>query len=417
MGVLVAARVLQGAGGGALQPLSQAILLESFPPSKHGVAMAAYVFGVIVAPVLGPVLGGWITDNYSWRWLFYMNLPVGLLAVWMIQRFVFDPDYIRNAKPGRIDKIGFGLLTLWLGTMQTVLDKGQDADWFEAQWIRWFSLVSAAAFVGFVIWELRYSHPIADLRIFKNRNFAVGTILVSVTAILMYGPLTLLPLFLQNLMGYSSLLSGLAQAPRGLETLLASFLVGLMVNHFDNRKLIGVGIFMIGISSLMLGGLNLEFAPSTLYWPQFLQGVGLAFCMVPLMTVAVGMLKKEQMGNATGIFSLARNLAGSVGISLVTTMVTRKAQIHQATLVTHASPYDPAYQIAAQKAQAALAAQVGTAQAPAMADGMIYQSMSQQCYMLAYVDVFLWLALVCFLAIPLVILLKRVIAKGPVLAH
>jgi DHA2 family multidrug resistance protein len=184
LAVLIFARVIQGAGGGALQPISQAILLESFPPAKHGVAMAAYGFGVIMAPVMGPVMGGWITDHYSWRWLFYMNLPIGLLAVWMIRRFVFDPDYIQKARPGRIDGIGFGLMTLWLGTMQTVLDKGQDADWFGAIWIRWFSAVSAVAFVGFVIWELRSSHPIADLRVFKNRNFAVSTLLISVAAVL-----------------------------------------------------------------------------------------------------------------------------------------------------------------------------------------------------------------------------------------
>jgi DHA2 family multidrug resistance protein len=205
LAVLIFARVIQGAGGGALQPISQAILLESFPPAKHGVAMAAYGFGVIMAPVMGPVMGGWITDHYSWRWLFYMNLPIGLLAVWMIRRFVFDPDYIQKARPGRIDGIGFGLMTLWLGTMQTVLDKGQDADWFGAIWIRWFSAVSAVAFVGFVIWELRSSHPIADLRVFKNRNFAVSTLLISVAAVLAYGPMTLLPLFLQGLMGYNSL--------------------------------------------------------------------------------------------------------------------------------------------------------------------------------------------------------------------
>ena len=219
LGMLVIARVVQGAGGGALQPLSQAILLESFPPAKHGIAMATYGLGVIIAPVLGPVLGGWITDHYSWRWLFYMNLPMGLLAFWLIRRFVFDPEYIRKARPSRIDGIGFGLMALWLGTMQTVLDKGQDADWFAALWIRWFSVISAAACIGFVIRELSSDHPIADLRVFKNRNFAVGTVLISIAAVLAYDPMTLLPLFLQGLMGYSALQGGLAQAPRGLGTL------------------------------------------------------------------------------------------------------------------------------------------------------------------------------------------------------
>ena len=417
LGMLVIARVVQGAGGGALQPLSQAILLESFPPAKHGIAMATYGLGVIIAPVLGPVLGGWITDHYSWRWLFYMNLPMGLLAFWLIRRFVFDPDYIRKARPSRIDGIGFGLMAVWLGTMQTVLDKGQDADWFSAVWIRWFSVISALACIGFVVRELSSDHPIADLRIFKNRNFAVGTVLISIAAVLAYGPMTLLPLFLQGLMGYSALQGGLAQAPRGLGTLIAMPVVGLMVNRFDNRKLIGAGFLLTGAASLMLGNLNLEFAPNNIFWMNFLQGVGLALCMVPLMTVSMGMLNKEQMGNATGIFALARNLAASIGIALVTTVVTRSAQVHQATLVTHVTPYDPAYQDTVKMVQAALASQVGPIQAQTLADGSIYRSLLQQSNMLAYIDDFRWLALLCFVAIPLAVLLKRVIVKGPVAAH
>jgi DHA2 family multidrug resistance protein len=412
LGMLVLARIVQGAGGGALQPLSQAILLESFPPAKHGVAMATYGLGVIIAPVLGPVLGGWITDHYSWRWLFYMNLPMGLLAVWLVRRFVFDPDYIQKARPGRIDGVGFGLLALWLGTMQTVLDKGQDADWFNALWIRWFSVVSAVSFLAFVVWELRGDHPIADLRVFKNRNFAVGTVLISIAAVLAYGPMTLLPLFLQGLMGYSSLQSGLAQAPRGLGTLAAMPLVGLMINLVDNRKLIAGGFLVTGLASWMLGSLNLEFAPANIFWLNFFQGVGLALCMVPLMTVAMGLLSKEEMGNATGIFALARNLAASIGIALVTTVATRGAQTHQAVLVTHVTPYDPTYQDMVRMASAVLAPHVGAGQAQALADGAIYQTMIQQSSMLAYVDDFRWLAVLCFAAIPLAVFLKRVVTKG-----
>ena len=276
LGVLILARVVQGAGGGALQPLSQAILLESFPPAKRGVAMAAYGFGVIIAPALGPVIGGWVTDHYSWRWLFYMNLPVGLLALWLVQRFVFDPDYIRAAKPGRIDAIGFGLLSLWLGTMQVVMDKGQDADWFAATWIRWFSVISVLAFVVFVIWELREKEPLAQLRVFKDRNFTVGTILVSVTAVLIYGPMTLLPMFLQNLMGYTSLQSGIAQMSRGLASLCMMPLVAVVIGKLDDRKLIGAGFLLTAMSAFLLGSLNLFFAPGQIFWPNFLQGVGMS---------------------------------------------------------------------------------------------------------------------------------------------
>lgn len=417
LGVLIVARVLQGAGGGALQPLSQAILLESFPPEKHGVAMAAWGLGVLIAPVLGPVLGGWVTDDYSWRWLFYMNIPLGLLAIWLCNRFVFDPPYIRAAKPGRIDGIGFGLMALWLGTLQIILDKGQDADWFEAAWVRWFSVMSVVAFIGFVFRQLSGSHPITDLRVFKDRNFAVGTVLISIAAVVIYGPLTLLPLFLQTLAGYSALDSGLAQLWRGIGSFITVPIVGMLINHVDNRKLIAGGLFLLGFSSWGYGGFNLQFAREDLIWPTFVQGVGLGMCMIPLMTIAMGMLKKEQMGNAAGIFSLARNLAGSIGISLLVAMETRAAQRHQAELVAHLTPFDTALQQAQQGLHATLSVQMGPMQAGDLANGAIYGELSRQSHMLSYIDDFRWLAVICFLVIPLAVLLKRVVAMEPVAAH
>ncbi len=408
LAVLLVARVVQGAGGGALQPISQAVLLESFPVEKHGIAMAAYGFGIIIAPVVGPVLGGWVTDNYSWRWLFYMNLPIGILGWWMVRRFVFDPDYIRAAKPGRIDRFGFACLVIWLGTLQIILDKGQDADWFNALWIRWFALVSALAFVAFVVWELSIKEPIADLRVFKNRNFAVGTVLMSAAAVLMYAPVTLLPLFLQSLMGYSSYQCGIAQIPRGLGVLLALPIVGVMVNGFDNRKLIGGGFLTLGVSTIGMSLLNLEFRQIDIFWPNFIQGVGLAFCSVPLMTISLGMLKKEQMGNATGIFALSRNLFGSIGISMVTAMVVRWAQAHQAELVAHANPFNPVYQAAVHTAGAALTPEAGAFNAHAMADGLVYKTLLQQSTLMAYMDDFRWMAVLCFVVMPLSFFLKQI---------
>jgi DHA2 family multidrug resistance protein len=242
-------------------------------------------------------------------------------------------------------------------------------------------------------------------------------VLISVAAVFIYAPMTLLPLFLQGLMGYSSLDSGLVQVSRGLGALVFMPLAGLMMNRFDARKLVATGFVLLGVSSWMFAGLNLDFAKSYLDWPNFLQGAGVGLCMVPLLTVSMGMLKKEQMGNASGIFALARNLAGSIGISVMTTMVTRQAQFHQATLVAHLTPYDPAYQTATQGARAALAAQVGAAQAPAMADGMVYRSLLQQSGMLAYVDAFWLLTIMCFIAVPLVVLLKRVSVDKAVVAH
>jgi DHA2 family multidrug resistance protein len=417
LGVLILARVLQGAGGGALQPLSQSILMESFPPEKRGQAMAVWGLGVIVAPVIGPLLGGWVTDHYSWRWLFYINVPISLIALWMIRQFITDPAYVRNAKPGRIDAIGFGLLTLWLATMQTVLDKGQEDDWFSTTWIRWFSLVSAVSLIALVIRELRARSPIVNLRVLKNRNFALGTVLVTVFGVMIYSPLTLLPLFLQNLLGYTALQSGLAQYPRGAGSLMMLPLVGFLSSRVDNRKVIFAGLVLCGASVLMLGDINLQVAKSNFALANMIQGAGMAMTFVPLTTTAMGLLRNTEMGSAAGLFNLMRNLGGSIGTSMVTTMVARDAQAHQAMLVAHVTPFDPNYQAGLKTVQAALATSVGPAQANLMAPGAIYNSLLQQSNLLAYVDDFRWLALVAFAAILAVFGMKRVSAKGSVAIH
>jgi DHA2 family multidrug resistance protein len=417
MGILVLARILQGLGGGALQPLSQAILLEAFPQEKRGQAMSVWGVGVIVAPVVGPLLGGWITENYSWPWLFYINIPVGLAALWLIQQFIVDPEYLRGAKPGKIDAVGFSLLTLWLGTLQTVLDKAQDADWFSAIWIRWFSVVSVASLIALVIWELRSATPIMNLRVLKNRNFLLGTILVTVFGVVVYSPQTLLPLFLQNLLNYTSLQSGLAQYPRGVGSLLVLPLVGFLSGRVDNRLLILVGTILTGVSSLMMGNIDLEVAKSSFVLANLIQGAGMAVTFVPLTTTAMGLLRNEEMGNATGIYNLMRNLGGSIGISVVTTMVTRGAQAHQAYLATHVTAYDTTYQTALQASQSMLGFSAGHAQALLMAPGAIYNALLQQSNLLAYVDDFRRLALVSFLSLVAVFWMRRVSGKGTIAMH
>src|SRR5207253_1574528 len=210
LGMLIFARILQGAGGGALQPIAQSVLLESFPPEKRGAAMAVFGMGIVVAPIIGPTLGGWITDNYSWRWIFYINVPVGALAIFMANTFIEDPPYIKNQKPGRIDYIGFGLVALGLAALQLVLDKGQEEDWFSSSFIVWALILTVVALVAFVIWELRSSEPIVNLRILSDRNFAVGTMLMTVIGVVLYGTIALLPLFLQTMMGYPAVQSGMA---------------------------------------------------------------------------------------------------------------------------------------------------------------------------------------------------------------
>jgi len=407
---LIFASIVQGAGGGALQPISQAILMESFPPAKRGAAMAAYVLGVVLSPVLGPVLGGWLTENYSWRWIFYINIPCGLAAMWMVKQFILDPEYVRNLKPGRIDAFGFLVLAIWLGTMQTVLNKGQDEDWFNSSYICWLSVIS-------VVREFKAREPLANLRVFADRNFLCASILVSVVFLLLYGIMNLQPLMAQGLMGYTAYVSGLAQAPRGLGLLVLTPLVGLLVGKVDNRLLIGPGMLLIAIASLMMGNFSLDISSHDFFWPNFIQGMGMALTMVPLMTVALATITNQQMGNATGLYALVRNLAGSIGIAVAIAMQSRGAMGHQAYLVAHLTPYDQPFQNVMQTGPAVLAHAMGAAQAEPGTMGAIYQSLILHSNMLGFVDEYRWLAMVCLLSVPLVLLFKKGDGKREVMMH
>jgi DHA2 family multidrug resistance protein len=413
--MLILGRILQGAGGGALQPIAQAILIESFPPARRGVAMAVYGLGVVVAPILGPTLGGWITDNYSWRWVFYINIPVGILATLMIHSFVEDPPYIRQAHPGRLDGIGLGFLAIWIGTLQIILDKGQEDDWFSALWIRWFALTCAAAFIAFVVRELRTEAPLVNLRIFVNRNFAVGTLLIGVVGVTLYGIVTLQPQFLQTLMGYNALQAGIAVSARGIGAVAAMAMVGRLTQLVDNRALIGAGFLVLAIAAFMFGNIDLSIARSSLDWPNVLSGLGIGFIFVPISVVALGMLTREQVGNASGIFNLARNLGGSIGIAAATTMVTRGAQAHQALMVGRLALDQPAYRELLAAQQARLSPSVGTVTAAQQAVAGAYNLLIQQATLFAYVDTFRRLGFLCLISLLLVLLLKRVtLPRGPV---
>lgn len=414
---LIFSSIVQGMGGGALQPISQAILMESFPPNKRGAAMAAYVAGVVLAPVLGPVLGGWLTENYSWRWIFYINIPCGLIALWMVKQFVFDPEYIRNQKPGRIDAFGFLALAVWLGTMQTVLNKGQDEDWFNSNFICTLSVISVVGFVTFVAREFLTREPLADLRVFKDGNFTFSTILISIVFFLLYGIQNLQPLMAQGLMGYTAYVSGLTQVSRGWGMLIATPLVGIMVGKVDNRLLVGTGMICTAGSALLMGNFNLDMSSHAYFWPNFIQGLGISLTSVPLMTVAMSTIRNELMGNATGLFALARNLAGSIGIAVAIAMQSRGALRHQAYLVSHLTPYDLAYQSATQAGPQVLAPSLGAAQAEPGTLGAIYHSLIVHSNMIAFADEFRWLALVCFIVTPLVLLFKKGDGKREVMMH
>ncbi len=417
LGFLIIARVVQGAGGGALQPISQAILLESFPPHRRGAGMAVFALGVIVAPVIGPTLGGWITDSYSWRWLFYINIPVGFAAVLMIQRFIEDPPYIRHARAGRIDFVGLGLLAIGIAALQVILDKGQESDWFGAVWIRWAALVSAVTLISFVIWELRTPAPLVDLTILKNRNFAIGTILITMMGAIIYSPLTLLPEFLQTLRGYPAVVSGLAQSPRGLGSFLMTPFIGYLTGRVDARRLIAVGFIIAGISIFLFGNINLDIGIGNIALPNFLQGVGVSMIFVPLATISTGALPNEQIGGGTGIYNLMRNIGGSIGISVVTTLLARDAQAHQTTLAAHITPYDPAVHTRLQALQNAFAARAGEVQGHQKALAALYGNLVQQSTLLAYIDDFRWLALISISCLLGVFFLKKVQPHRPGFAH
>lgn len=420
MPMLIFARVLQGAAGGALQPLSQSILMESAPPEKRGMAMAVFGMGVVVAPIVGPTLGGWITDNYSWRWMFFINLPVGIMALVLCQSFIEDPPYLKEARErsSSVDYVGFGLMAVWLATLQIILDKGQQDDWFEATWIVWFSVVSALSMLAFIAWELRAKHPIVNLRVLANTNFATGTAMMTLLGMVLYATITLQPLFLQTLMGYSALDSGLALSPRGIGAIMAMVVVGRLIGKADSRLLIAGGFTALAAVSFHFGNINLEITPAHIALPNVIMGVAMGFIFVPLTTTALGGLPRELMGDASGIFNLMRNIGGGIGISIVTTMISRGGQFHQNMLSENLSPGNPRFQEFFQGLSAYMSKFSDPVTAKLQALAVLNSLLGQQSSLLAYLDNFRFLGVLCLLCVPGALIMRRALpARGPVSPH
>jgi DHA2 family multidrug resistance protein len=420
--MLILARVVQGAAGGGLQPVSQAVLLESFPRERRGQAMAVYGMGIIVSPLVGPLLGGWITDNYSWRWIFYINVPVGILALVMISTFVEDPPYLLRARAeakGRgIDFWGLGLLAILLTCLQVVLDKGQEVDWFAAVWVRWFVAIAAVAVVAFIVWELRAKFPIVNLRILSNRNLATGTFLIGLLGIVIYGTTTLLPLFLQDLIGYTAYSSGFAVSPRGIGAIASMILAGQLIGKVDERLLITFGVIVRSASLFMLGNLNLSMGMGNVIWPNIVNGFANGFLFVPLTTLTMKTLPRELTGSGTGLYNLLRNMGASFGISMVTTLLVRGEQRHQTYLSAHLTATAPAYWNTLQRLGHALAIRKGgTGMRAAMA--MLYQQLRQQATLLSYTDDFRLLGWLSLLCLPFLLFFRKGerIEKGAVNVH
>jgi len=412
LGVLIFFRVLQGATGGCLQPLSQAVMLEAFPPQDRGKAMALWGLGIVVAPMLGPVIGGWLTDNWSWRWVFYINLPVGLASVIMTRLYIFDPPYIRRSGKG-IDYWGIGLLAVGIGALQIVLDKGQEEDWFGSRWIVALVAIAAAGLVLFLWREWSARDPVVQLRVFKDRTYATGVFLMTILGFVLYGSLLLVPIFLQTLLGYPALEAGIAMAPRGLGSFLMMPVVGTVLQKFDSRKVLVVGLAGASWSLYTLSRLNLNAGYWDIFWPQFWQGVSLAMLFVPLTTVTMSPIKREDMGNATSMFNLMRNLGGSMGIAAATTFLFRRQQYHTNLLVRHVNPYSAATRQMTDSLASSFASRgSGPVEATRRAYGAIWGMVQQQSAMLSFVDTFLALSVVFLLVTPLLMLMKKP-AKAP----
>jgi DHA2 family multidrug resistance protein len=409
---LVFFRILQGIGGGALQPISQSILLETFPRKQHGMAMAIFGVGIMFGPIIGPLLGGWITDNWSWHWIFFINIPIGLVSILMCMFFIVDPPYMKRMKM-KIDYWGLAFLAIGLGCLQIVLDKGEREDWFSSGFITWLTVISALSLILFVIVEFFAEHPVVNLKTFKNLTFTTGNLVMFFAFFNLFGSIVLLPIYLQTLMGYNATLAGMVLGPGGVATLIAMPIAGRLVTKVNPKGLLAFGIATSAYSTYLMSQFNLLADFDTVIWPRVVLGVGMGFLFIPLTTLTMSSVRKEDMGNASAIYNLLRNLGGSFGVAFVTTVLARRAQFHQSHLVAHLTPFDTNYQLAADRMSQFLeyrglppgAADQGTL-------GMIYGRLLREASMISFNDAFHLLSILMILVLPLVLIMRRPKAAG-----
>ncbi|MFH1263905.1 MAG: DHA2 family efflux MFS transporter permease subunit [Pseudomonadota bacterium] len=394
---LIIARVIQGLGGGGLQPLAQAVLLESFPKERRGVAMAMYGLGIVFAPIIGPTLGGWLTDSYSWRWIFFINIPIGAVGLLLQQLFLEDPPYIKAGRAKKIDFFGFALIIVGIGLLQIVLDKGQEEDWFSSTWICWSLGISLVSLAVLVFWELQVREPLINLRLLKNLNFSLGICLITVLGAILYGTIALLPIYMQNLLDYPALATGIAMSPRGVGAFLGTFLIGRMIAKSDPRRFLALGFGIVAVTCWMFTHLSLETSQEQIIVPLILNGVGMSFIFAPLATVSVATLRQEELWQATGMYNLVRNIGGSLGISLLVTYLARNSQTNQSRLTSQLTPYSLNYQEWLHRAEHFLPP--GTSLR--VLEGRIYHALVDQAYLIAFNNSFRWLAIGALLCVPL----------------
>ena len=411
LGFLLLFRVLQGAGGGGLQPMAQAILADTFPPEKRGLAFALYGITAIMAPTIGPTLGGWITFNYSWRWIFFINIPVGVLTWFLVRRFVEDPPYLQRLRGAgvKLDYLGIALLTVGVGALQILLDKGQEDDWFGSRFITTLIVISAVCLISLVVWEWFARAPIIDVRMFKNFNFAGASLMMFMLGILLFSSLVLMPQFLQTLLGYTSQLAGLALSAGGLVLLIEMPIVGQLTTRVQARRLIAFGWLALSIAmyySTRRIDLQMSFSAAT--WLRITQVIGLGFLFVPITLVAYVGIAPEKNNAVAGIINFMRNMGSSVGTSIVTTLIARRSQLHQLRLVEKTRIDNPNFAIAVQDLTQRFAnAGLGRHEALATAYARIYQSLQAQAATLAYIDTFMVLAVAAAIMFCLSFLLRK----------
>jgi MFS transporter, DHA2 family, multidrug resistance protein len=417
--LLIFFRVLQGAGGGGLQPSEQAILADTFPPKQRGMAFAVYGMAVVLAPAIGPTLGGWITDNFTWRWIFFINIPVGIISLFLTNRLITDPPYMRRErKIFRIDYIGISLLALGLGTLQVVLDKGERDDWFGSHFILTMTIICVTALIAVIIWEWKHKDPIIDLHLFRDRSFGIGTSLMFMVGFALMSSTVLIPLFLQTMMGYTAQEAGLALMPGGFAIILVMPLVGFLLGKYDARRLLLLGFTLLAVALFYMTHFDLSIDFRHAAGARTIQALGLAFLFVPINTAAYAFLPKEKNNQASGLINLARNIGGSVGISVVTTMLSRRTQFHLANLSNHVNPGNVKFQEMLNSASHMLLARGSSAfEATRQAYGLIAGTLNQQATMLAYIDDFWLVGVAVVVMIPFVFFMKKVKPGGPIGVH
>jgi len=411
LGWLIFFRILQGLGGGGLQPTSQSILMESFPPEKHGQAMAMYGIGVVFAPVIGPVLGGWLTDHFSWHWIFLINIPVGLLSMVLSSAILVDPPYLKRLSlkdRSQIDFIGFGLVVLGLASLEIVLDEGQRHDWFASPFIVAFAVLAVVGLTALVIWELNHKQPVVNLRLLKDRTFASSNVLLFTLGFVLYGSTFLIPIFLQTVLGFDATTSGLVMTPGGLVILVSMPIVGFLVRRIDTRTMVVYGLMMTGFGLLLMSNWNLSIG----YWNaatgRIVQSMGLAALFIPINVMAFSTLAKEKANQAAGLMNLSRNIGGSVGIALLSTLLSRRAQFHQVQLAAQIGPTSaPHHNFVTGVGHALVAKGYGAVDALHHGWALLWGQTLRQSYYLAMLDVFFVAACICFAVIPVVFIMRR----------